>query len=102
MAIAVQRYAFPQTFIARIYNACRPIGNLFPARQPPRFSRQSLYVAVGETAYDRRGLTTRVIFHASLDNYAFRWIVELSVVEPCNGDYGQQYPFPVNTIVPVA
>lgn len=40
-------------------------------------------------------LTTRVIFHAPLDNYEFRPIVQVSVVKPRrNGDYGLTVSFP--------
>lgn len=87
-----------QTFIDRIYCACQAIDNSLSSRQAARFKRQSFYVAIGKISSRS---TTRVIFHASLDNYEFRWIVQLLVVKPrCNGDYGLTvYPLPVHTIV---
>lgn len=87
-----------QTFIDRIYGACQAIDNSLSSRQAARFKRQSFYVAIGKISSRS---TTRVIFHASLDNYEFRWIVQLLVVKSRrNGDYGSTvYPFPAHTIV---
>lgn len=87
-----------QTFIDRIYGACQAIDNSLSSRQAARFKRQSFYAAIGKISSRS---TTRVIFHASLDNYEFRWIVQLLVVKSRrNGDHGSAvYPFSVHTIV---
>lgn len=93
------RFAFlANVYNDRIYGACQAIDNSLSSRQAARFKRQSFYVAIGKISSRS---TTRVIFHASLDNYEFRWIVQLLVVKPRrNGDYGLTvYPFPVHTIV---